>query len=80
MTEKTKEHRLITLQDLIDVATDDNFDTLMIDLKNWLGLQLGLKKVNASQGLGFSVRVNGKAVLKWMDDGKNNINIKISVE
>jgi len=73
-----EEHKLKTIKDIIEVVNEDNFKTFKVDFENWLGLQVMLKMTNRVAG--DIIRVETDSVFKWIDDGKNDINIKIQVK
>lgn len=56
--------RIVTLQDLLDVATPENFQLLMKDTALWLHSMLLVRT------LGCEVK---DAAMEWTDDGVNEI-------
>lgn len=59
-----KSVRIETLQDMVDVATAENFELLMQDLALWLHACLLVKITGAKIEY---------AAMEWTDDGKNEI-------
>ena len=57
-------HKITTIQQLLDVATPENIDSLMADFKDWLRLSMCLNALNDNaKNQGFI----------WIDDRKNNL-------
>lgn len=67
-------HNLRTIQDLINVATDENIDNLLIDLRNHIQLFRHHETV-----VGFPVtQANAGSEFEWLDTGKHNLYINLS--
>lgn len=62
--EKPKGVRITTLQDLVDVATPENYQSLMKDLSSWLYFMLLVKAVGAEVK---------NCAMDWTDDGINEL-------
>ena len=61
---KPKAVRIATLQDLLNVATKDNFEVLMRDTALWLHSMMCVRAV------GVEVK---ECAMDWTDDGNNEI-------
>ena len=70
-----KIHTIKTLQDVIDAVDERNIGAFLVDFSNWLGLHINLR----SQKLPEGVEIKSPGEMKWIDDGKNDIDVKIRV-
>lgn len=71
---KTKEHRLVTVADIIDVLTPENIDNFMIDFKSFIESVQNLCDI--ARVIDPSMKNKkyselGEAVFNWIDDGKH---------
>lgn len=73
MTKKAIE--LKTVEDIIKVVNEDNLQNFIVDFTNYLAMHMALKNVQEKEK-DVDVQVD-KTVFQWIDDGKNEINLKI---
>jgi len=69
-------HELKTIEDILKVVNEDNVDNFLKDFSTWIKVQIATKKVNEAIGGGLTMN----PVLKWIDDGKNDITAKVTIE
>ena len=69
-----KEHKLETLEDVVNAVNTDNVDNFLVDFSAWLRLTVA---IDATDGL---VEQPNRGMLNWVDDGKNNVKITVQVD
>jgi hypothetical protein len=75
----SKEYKITTLKDVLEVVNENNLQCFIKDLHSWLACRLEIKK---------QLLILGEDILEaempngftWIDDGKNNANIRIEIK
>ena len=82
MTKTMKQHKLKTLQDVLDVATDKNVDVLVNDLAEWVRFHLILKNIaKQTKKLDVLVEASEYGIMMWNDDGiKGNCDAELVLQ
>ncbi len=67
---------LKTLEDVLAAVTPENVDCFLQDFGAWLHITMHVDAMNKKNG---DVRVEqvNRGTFKWIDDGKNDIDIKL---
>ncbi len=73
---KDKVHELKTLEDVLGAVTPQNIDCFLVDFAGWLRFTVEIDKVNAAVGETVLLNEN-RGTFKWIDDGKNDVTIKL---
>jgi len=71
---EAKTYELKTLEEVIAVVNEDNFNVFMKDFRAWVALHMSIKKVQ--EMFPSVIRTEGN-VFKWTDDGKTEMNINL---
>lgn len=78
---KPKEYKLRTIEDIINVINEENLPNLIIDFTNFLKFNLEIKKLQKTIGEeNIQIKRSEFGIFHWIDDGKNDQQIKIEVE
>ena len=68
-------HKIKTIQDIIDVVTEDNIDNFMKDFRGFIDAYIAMKGFSdAAVGTDVPMSV---ATLTWIDDNEHKINITL---
>ena len=67
-----KEFKLKTLEDVVNAVNTENVENFLVDFSAWLRLTV---MVDATDG----VEQPNRGTLNWIDNGKNNVDIKVQV-
>ena len=70
------EKKLKSVEDIINVVNENNLDNFIVDFKNYLAMHIVLK-IAKENHKDVDVQVD-KTIFQWIDDGKNEINLKKS--
>ena len=68
-------HLIRTLEDIRNVITIENVDCFLKDFETWLRLSLITKDIERD-----TVKEVEPTVFKWIDDGKNDIKVNITIK
>ncbi len=63
------QYQISTIQNLVDIATDENIDCLLADLKNFIEITKNIQNTPGMSTTG--------ACFEWIDDGKNDVIVLI---
>ena len=72
-------YEIKTLADILKVITAENIDVFLVDFKSWLEFNMlieVIKKAMEKEGL---ISLPNHGTMSWIDDGKNNVSIKLEV-
>ncbi len=68
-----KEYKIKTLADIRNAVNEKNFQEFILDFTRWLAIGLLIKNTEG-------VEEKDPDTFHWIDDGKNNISIDISIK
>jgi hypothetical protein len=68
------EYRIETITDIINAVNKDNIDNFLIDFKYYISAKIQLLELE-KQGI---LEDKNEGVFVWLDDGKNNVGVKIT--
>lgn len=68
-----------TVEEILKAVNLDNLDNFIIDFKTFLKVRAEMKKIEEFLGTKI-VKVETENTFMWIDDGKNDIGIKITVQ
>lgn len=69
----TNEHKLKTIEDIVEVVNINNLDNFIIDFKNFLSSRIVAKEITK---IGV-IEIQTAVFFHWIDDGKNETQINI---
>ena len=72
-----KTHKIKTTEDMLKVVTPENIDCFLKDFSSWLAISVLAKTANKEMGTAIDILTSG--IFTWIDDGKNDVNIKVEV-
>jgi hypothetical protein len=70
-------HELKTLADILKVITPENLEVFLVDFRMWLTLSMIVDSVNSIEGI--EAEKKEPDIMNWIDDGKNDAHIRITV-
>jgi hypothetical protein len=72
-----KIHKLITIEDIQQVITPDNFECFIKDFTTYMATFMAVRELTKDK----SVKIESDwSVFHWIDDGKNDIDIKLKIK
>jgi len=70
----SREYKLNTIKEIIDILDNKNVDSFLIDFNNFLRFKVSLKELKE-----IKVETTDDC-FNWIDDGKNDVNINIIIK
>ena len=70
----TREYKLNTIKEIIDILDYENIDNFLIDFNNFLRFKVSLKEIKE-----IKIKTTDDC-FNWIDDGKNDANINIIIK
>jgi hypothetical protein len=67
----TREYKLNTIKEIIDILDYENIDNFLIDFNNFIRFKVSLKELKE-----IKIETTDDC-FNWIDDGKNDVNINI---
>ena len=70
---KNKEHKITTIQDMLNVVTEENIDAFMADLRAYIEIVWGMQKLFNSIADAENIPQDAAQLISeftWIDDGK----------
>jgi hypothetical protein len=75
-----KEHKIKTVQDMINCTNEDNLDNFLTDLRGYLSTAHMLKSFAELVGETKEQKEIGTDGFTWIDDGKHDATISVGVK
>lgn len=75
---KPKEYKLKTLEDIIKAVSEESAQNFIRDFASWLSFRIGIEK--EIKNLPEGVEIEKNYTMLWIDDGKNEGKITITIE
>jgi len=79
----SKEYKIKTIKQVLEIINKDNVECFKTDFCNWLDAMIGLKEMTKTLSELDVAELADEEVferINWIDDGKNDQNIKIKIE
>lgn len=73
---KTKVITIKTIEDILKAVNKDNVSLFLVDFKSWLEFRVAFKELKIEPVI---MDIKNPNVFNWIDDGKNNVELKFEV-
>jgi len=73
---KSNEYKLKTVAEIQEVVTSSNIEGFVKDFHAWLALSV---KIKEEKNKGFDIKHSTPGMFHWIDDGKNDITLRVEV-
>ena len=69
-----KKYKLNTIKEIIDILDYENIDNFLIDFNNFIRFKVSLKELKE-----IKIETTDDC-FNWIDDGKNDVNMNITIK